>query len=222
MGYLGVHYLSADSQTDLIMAFESALTFFIAIFIFGITPGPGVFAILAKSMIEGPKRCIMLALGMTISDIIYLTLACLGLAAIAEHWGGLFTLIRWLGAAYLIWLGVKLFTSKPEPTTSTSSVNKRSSLEFIQGFLISVSNPKVILFYIAFLPTFMDLSVLNSRDIALAGLLTLVALMLGLMLIAICAHWASARFNSHQAVKRLNQSAGGIMIGAGVYLVARN
>ncbi|WP_290702183.1 LysE family translocator [Amphritea sp.] len=204
------------------MSFESALTFFIAIFIFGITPGPGVFAILAKSIIEGPRRCIMLALGMTISDIVYLTLACLGLAAIAEHWGGLFTLIRWLGAAYLIWLGLKLFTSKPDLKTSAPMVNKRSSLEFVQGFLISASNPKVILFYMAFLPTFMDLTVLNSGDIALAATLTLFALMLGLMLIAFCAHWASARLRSKQAAKRLNQSAGVIMMGAGVYLAARN
>lgn len=204
------------------MSFESAITFFLAIFIFGITPGPGVFAILAKSMIEGPRRCIMLALGMTISDIVYLTLACLGLAAIAEHWGGLFTLIRWLGAAYLIWLGFKLFTSKPDPHTSVPLVKKRSSLEFIQGFLISASNPKVILFYMAFLPTFMDLTVLESKDIALAATLTLVALMLGLMLIAFCAHWASAKLSSNHAAKRLNQSAGMIMMGAGVYLAARS
>ncbi|MDX2422002.1 MAG: LysE family transporter, partial [Amphritea sp.] len=67
------------------MSFESAITFFIAIFIFGITPGPGVFAILAKAMVEGSRRCFMLALGMVLSDILYLTLACLGLATIAER-----------------------------------------------------------------------------------------------------------------------------------------
>jgi len=204
------------------MSFESAITFFIAIFIFGITPGPGVFAILAKAMVEGTSRCFMLALGMTCSDIIYLTLACLGLATIAEHWSGLFTLIRWIGAAYLIWLGIKLFTSKPSVDNSAPAAGKRSSMEFIQGFLISASNPKVILFYIAFLPTFMDLKALDNNDIALAAGLTLFALMLGLMLIAFCAHWASKRLQSPTAIKRLNQTAGSIMMGAGVYLVSRN
>ncbi|GGK77828.1 lysine transporter LysE [Amphritea balenae] len=198
------------------------MTFFIAIFIFGITPGPGVFAVLAKAMIEGGHRCFMLALGMVVSDIIYLILACLGLATIAEHWGGLFTVIRWVGAAYLIYLGYKIFTSKPEVDATTARINKRSSLEFVQGFLISASNPKVILFYIAFLPTFMDLTILSSSDIALAAGLTMVALMLGLMLIAYGSHWASARLQSERAVKRLNQSAGGIMMGAGVYLASRN
>lgn len=204
------------------MTFESAVTFFIAIFIFGITPGPGVFAILAKAMVEGTQRCLMLAFGMVVSDIIYLLLACLGLATIAEHWGGLFTVIRWVGAAYLIYLGYKIFTSKPETGAATTSINKRSSLEFVQGFLISASNPKVILFYIAFLPTFMDLTILTTRDVALAAILTMIALMLGLTLIAYCAHWASAKLRTEKAVKRLNRSAGSIMMGAGVYLASRS
>lgn len=204
------------------MSIESAISFFIAIFIFGITPGPGVFAILAKAMVEGARRCTLLALGMVISDIVYLILACLGLAAIAEHWGGLFTVIRWAGAAYLIYLGVKLFTTKPQIDVAAAQSANRASLEFAQGFLISASNPKVILFYIAFLPTFMDLTVLSSADIALAVALTLIALMAGLMLIAYAAHWASAKLQSEQSVKRLNQTAGGIMIGAGAYLAARS
>jgi len=204
------------------MTFESAVTFFIAIFIFGITPGPGVFAILAKAMVEGTQRCFMLAFGMVVSDIIYLLLACLGLATIAEHWGGLFTVIRWVGAAYLIYLGYKIFTSKPETDATTNSINKRSSLEFVQGFLISASNPKVILFYIAFLPTFMDLTILTTRDVALAAILTMIALMLGLTLIAYCAHWASAKLRTEKAVNQLNRSAGSIMMGAGVYLASRN
>ncbi len=204
------------------MSIESAISFFIALFIFGVTPGPGVFAMLAKAMTEGPRRCFMLALGMAISDILYLLLACLGLATIAEHWSGLFTLIRWAGAAYLIYLGYKLFTALPADTTSATSQRRGAMREFIQGFLISASNPKVILFYIAFLPTFMDLTVLTQRDILLAMGLTLLALMLGLMLIAFGAHWASAKLRSPKAVRRLNQGAGGIMVGAGVFLAARS
>jgi len=204
------------------MSIEGAITFFIAIFIFGITPGPGVFAILAKGMVEGAQRCYLLALGMVISDIIYLLLACLGLATIAEHWSGLFTLIRWIGAAYLIYLGYRIFTSKPGNTAATQTINSRTSQEFLLGFLISASNPKVILFYIAFLPTFMDLTILTAQDILVAITLTFGALMLGLMLIAYCAHWASAKFSSERATRRLNQGAGSIMIGAGVFLATRD
>ena len=205
------------------MSFESALTFFIAIFIFGITPGPGVFAILARGMMFGTRSCLPLSVGMIASDIIYLILACLGLAAVAEHWGGLFTVIRYAGAAYLLYLGYKMFTSKPDLSQQDNGGSEQGIVAgFIQGFLISASNPKVILFYIAFLPTFMDLTVLTARDIGLAAVLTFFALLAGLMLIAAFAAWASKMLRSERSVNRLNKSAGGIMMSAGAYLALKS
>ncbi len=206
------------------MSLESAITFFIAIFIFGITPGPGVFALLARALVSGAASCFPLALGMAISDIVYLVLACFGLAAIAHHWEFAFTLIRFAGAAYLLYLGYRLFTTPVSTETTTAATTGRAHFgsSFVQGFLISASNPKVILFYIAFLPTFMDMTVLSGEDIVLASVLTLIALMLGLMLIAIGAATARRYIQSQQAMKRLNQSAGAIMAGAGVYLASRS
>ncbi|WP_157938714.1 LysE family translocator, partial [Vibrio splendidus] len=80
------------------------------------------------------------------------------------------------------------------------------------------SNPKVILFYISFLPTFVDLTVLRSQDIVLVSVLAAVALMSGLMLIAMGAGRMASLLKTPRAHKRLNQSAGGIMIAAGSYL----
>lgn len=204
------------------MSAESALTFFIAILIFAVTPGPGVFAIIARALTRGAANCFLLALGMTISDILYLIAACYGLAALAEHWSEAFTLIRILGAAYLCYLGWKMWTAPLNMDTLDQPESKTGmTLSFVQGFLISASNPKVILFYIAFLPTFIDLGSLSGRDIALASGLTLVALMLGLMLIAHFAAKARRWFRSEVAVRRLNRSAGSIMVAAGTYLIAR-
>ncbi|MFD2229554.1 LysE family translocator [Alkalimarinus sediminis] len=205
------------------MSTESAFTFFIAIFLFGITPGPGVFAILARALVSGSASCFSLALGMAISDIVYLILACYGLAAIAHSWGELFTVIQYLGAAYLFFLGYKIWQAPVD--TGVENINhqrSKSSLSFLQGFLISASNPKVILFYIAFLPTFLDVSKLSTSDIMLVSLLTLVGLMLGLMLIAFSASHAKRYFRSEKSMKRLNRSAGAIMAGAGFYLIARD
>ncbi len=205
------------------MTFESAISFFIAVLIFGVTPGPGVFAILARALMNGTRSCTLLALGMTISDILYLIAACLGLAAIATHWGELFTVIRIVGAAYLIYLGWKMWTAPVDLDQEESNLSRSGmAASFVQGFLISASNPKVILFYIAFLPTFMDLTVLSSADIVLASVLTLVALMIGLMAIALFAARARSWFRSERAMKRLNRSAGSIMAGAGAYLALRN
>ncbi len=205
------------------MTFESGLAFFIAIIIFSVTPGPGVFVLLARTMTQGAWSCFSLALGMGISDIIYLVLSCFGLAAIAEHWGGFFTVIRILGAAYLIYLGWKMWKDRSHLVNESKSNTPRSEfMSFIQGFLTSASNPKVILFYIAFLPTFMDLTILTGKDIAVASLLCLSGSMIGLMAIAFSAAWARNYFRSERAMTGLNRIAGSIMMLAGVYIGTRS
>ena len=202
------------------MTLESAIIFFITLIIFSITPGPGVFAILAKSISEGVRPCISLALGMAISDVVYLILACYGLSTIAEQWGSVFTLVRILGAIYLIYLGWKIWHNRAQ-YIERDSANKNLA-GFIPGFLISASNPKVILFYIAFLPSFMDLAKLSVNDILLVSFLTLIGITTGLMLIAFSAAWARKFFRSEKAMTGLNRVAGTIMISAGVYLGTRH
>ncbi len=204
------------------MSLEAAITFTIAIFIFGITPGPGIFAILARALNTGAKACFPLSLGMAVSDVIYLILATFGLAAIAENYGGIFTAIRFVGAAYLMYLGWKMWTAKVDVEMQKNNVGASSWLSsFIQGFLISASNPKVILFYIAFLPTFIDLTKLSVSDIVMVSGLTLFALMVGLMLVAVMASSVRKYLKSQRALQRLNRTAGSIMIGAGLFLVSR-
>ncbi|MGB0941642.1 MAG: LysE family translocator [Marinomonas sp.] len=205
------------------MTLESGITFFIAIFIFGITPGPGIFAILAKSMTQGARSCTWLSVGMVISDICYLVMACFGLAGLAYAWEEVFLIIRVLGGAYLVYLGWKMWTSVPalaqelsNPDLKVKQQDKLSS--FIQGFMISASNPKVILFYIAFLPTFMDVTQLGTQDIVIASLLTFVALMSGLTLIALMAAQARKHLNSPKSLKLVNRTAGSIMATAGLYV----
>ena len=202
------------------MSFESALSFLVIIFIFAITPGPGVFALLARSLASGARPCISLAFGMAISDMVYLLLACYGLAVIAERWAGLFLVIRVIGALYLLYLGWKLWRAPIEASFEQNSAKDDFSVSkgFLQGFLISASNPKVIFFYIAFLPTILDLNSLTASDIALASILTLIGLMAGLMLIAVSAASARRFFTSKRAVQGLNRTSGGIMMGAGFYL----
>ena len=205
------------------MSFESGLSFLIAVFIFGITPGPGVFAILARALIHGARSCLALSIGMIISDIVYLIAACFGLAAIATHYGEVFFVIRIVGALYLLYLGYKMWTAPVNFDLDNADQKQLSKrMGFLQGFLISASNPKVILFYIAFLPTFMDLTVLSGTDIAIASVLTFVGLLAGLMLIATFAARARIWFQSERAVKGLNRSAGSLMIGAAAYLAGRS
>ncbi|EGU36745.1 LysE family translocator [Vibrio scophthalmi] len=206
------------------MSLESAITFFIAMFIFGITPGPGIFAILARAIVYGPRKCLMLATGIITSDLVYLNLACFGLATIADNWSNVFLLVRYLGAAYLIYLGYKMFRALPEhlkgDALSEPTQDKVAGplANFTQGFLISASNPKVILFYISFLPTFIDLTVLQARDVFLVSMLSSIALMSAIMLVALGASVVAKKLTTPNSQKRLNQGAGAVMIAAGSYL----
>ena len=204
------------------MSFESALSFFVAIFIFGITPGPGIFAILARALLHGSRSCIALSLGMIISDIMYLIAACLGLAAIANHWSDVFLVVRIAGALYLFYLGYLMWTAPTNLSLNEPRNRISKRMGILQGFLISASNPKVILFYIAFLPTFMDLHMLSGSDIALASGLAFIGLFAGLMLIALFASKARYWFQSERTMKSLNRSAGTLMIGAAGYLASRH
>ena len=217
---LALGSISCCNEFGIIMTIESSVTFLLAIFIFGITPGPGVFAILSRALLSGASTCFSLALGMTVSDIIYLILACFGLAALAVHWSDAFTVVRFVGACYLIYLGVNMWRSARQKNHHGMSLKVKSSRSFLQGFIISASNPKVILFYIAFLPTFMDLSALSTGDMILAASLTLIGLMAGLMMIAIGASTARRFINSQSGQKNLNRASGSIMIGAGAYLAS--
>jgi threonine/homoserine/homoserine lactone efflux protein len=208
------------------MSLEASITFFIAIFIFAITPGPGTFALLARALVSGAWACLPMTLGIIASDIIYLVLSTFGLATIAENYGGVFTAIRFIGAGYLIYLGWKMWTADVETSfkvdeNQNTSKRKNWLSGLTQGFLISASNPKVILFYIAFLPTFIDLTVLKTNDIVQLSVLTFFALLAGLMLIAVGASSVRGYLKSQKAVRRLNRTAGGIMVGAGLFLVSR-
>ncbi|EGU34497.1 putative threonine efflux protein [Vibrio sp. N418] len=166
----------------------------------------------------------MLATGIITSDLVYLNLACFGLATIADNWSNVFLLVRYLGAAYLIYLGYKMFRALPEHlegdalSKPTQDKVAEPLANFTQGFLISASNPKVILFYISFLPTFIDLTVLQARDVFLVSLLSSIALMSAIMLVALGASVVAKKLTTPNSQKRLNQGAGAVMIVAGSYL----
>lgn len=203
------------------MTFETALSFFMAMLIFSITPGPGVFAIISRALLYGSKNCIGLTLGMIMSDVIYLLLACFGLAAIADNWATLFDIIRYIGAAYLIFLGWKLINAQLDPSDLETGYTPVQSAFFsgiIQGFLISASNPKVILFYISFLPSFMNLTLLSYTDIVIVSMIASLALFIGVMGVALGAARLSKLIKTPKAYRTLNFSSGSIMIFAGSYL----
>ena len=132
-----------------------SLTF--ATFVYAISPGPGLFAVLAISTRYGPIPAIWLSLGHTIGDIIYVALAMLTLTVLSDVISNSMHYVKILGASYLIYIGYQQWRSKGISFEQSSQKNSTLKL-LIAGFVVGVTNPKTIIFYLSFLPIFIDLN----------------------------------------------------------------
>ncbi|RLA11464.1 MAG: LysE family translocator [Gammaproteobacteria bacterium] len=203
------------------MTILSILGLAAAMFILAITPGPGVFATVSKALSSGFKHAVPVVIGIVVGDLIFLLLAIYGLSVIAETFGNLFTTIKYLGGGYLIWLGIKLWRSNPVKPEITESKSQAGKYSFLGGLSITLGNPKVILFYLGFLPTFVDLNMLSSIDVAIVA--SVVSLVLGSVMLfyAFTASRARRLFKSEGAQNKMNKTAGSVMIGTGVILLSK-
>lgn len=211
------------------MDVKSLLIFGIALAIAAGIPGPGVIAVVSCAIGRGLKSALILTCGMVIGDLVYFTAAILGLAALAHSMGELFFIVKLLGAAYLIWLGVKLWRAKIAPQadlqatsplstpTSIAIQRKRGHLGTLLGGLgVTLGNPKTIAFYAGLLPTFIDLQHLTlPTAVAMVGIVVLVV---GGIIGAYAMAAAQARgiLGNRRYLKIVNRTAGTMMIGAGV------
>lgn len=202
------------------MALEQYLTFTIAMMIYVVTPGPGIMAVVARSLADGMSATIPHIMGIVVGNMFYLLASIYGLAWIAQQMGQTFLLIKLLGGAYLIYLGIKLWRSSGEITALRDRQPKTVVATFFTGLMITASNPKAILFYLAILPAVLDIGALNLQTLApvmIINSLVLVAIVGGYSAIA-----AKIRklFTDSNAMKKLNKGAGSVMIAAGLGIAA--
>jgi len=191
--------------------------------VLGASPGPGVFATTARAMASGFRPALAVIWGIVLGDIIFLMFAAFGLSMVARVLGNLFFIVKICGGAYLIWLGIKIWLQKPERVQSHQNSMARSNWgNFVSGLVITLSNPKVILFYCGFLPTFLDLSALTIIDLALVVAIITLVLSGVLTTYAYLASRARKLFTNERAVKRLHRAAGGVMVAAGVAIAVRS
>lgn len=198
------------------------LTFILANSIFVLTPGPGVFAAIAKGMAQGARPVLPLAVGMALGDTVYMFFSAYGLSVIATNFGLLFSLIRYVGAAYLLYLAWKLWTTKPQTEQPQTAPRKRDSLSgFISGFLISISNPKVILFYISLLPSFFPVTTLGDVDIVIICTIVFVVVTTWIMAYGVIAGYAQKQLRNPTSRLRFNRASATLMGAAGAWLLAK-
>jgi homoserine/homoserine lactone efflux protein len=129
------------------------IAFILAATAFTIVPGPTVTVIIANSLKYGARAGLLIVLGTQAGIFIWLAIAALGLDAAIQVMGVWFDLVRYVGAAYLIWLGIKLFRSKGDLAIATERARPYGSF-FLQGLMVIISNPKMLVLYGALIPPF--------------------------------------------------------------------
>ncbi|GLQ33538.1 LysE family translocator [Litoribrevibacter albus] len=184
-------------------------------------PGPGVFATVARALSSGFGHASVVVLGIVSGDLVFLLMAVFGLAVMAEALGSFFTIVKYVGAAYLIWLGIKLWRTKPEAVNIDGVKENSWMANYLSGLFITLSNPKVIIFYLGMLPTFVNLTDLGAMDVFLVA--TVISVVLGCVMLgyAYLASKARKAFQNPDAEKRMNRIGGGIMVATGSVLATK-
>ncbi|MCD8552780.1 LysE family translocator [Seleniivibrio sp.] len=198
------------------MTIQTSIAFVLAMSLFVASPGPGALGVVAESMRNGLKSAAYFILGMIAGDMVYLVFAIFGLAAVASVMGEAFMYIRIAGGVYLLYLGIKLLFSKEQKTQKPALPSGKG--RFFGGFFITITNPKVIIFYCGFLPNFMDLTKLSLGDAMITAVLVAFVISCVMGIYAYAAH-RTGRFISGKGGRNLNRAAGAALIGTGSFLI---
>ena len=201
------------------MDFTTLISLSIAAFIFGISPGPGTLAALSISTTRGLRSGLILSAGEAVGDITYLTLAILSLGYLAQILEPAMTVVRWLGAGYLIYLGISQFRLASLNINSNTPSSKNLIRLFFMGFLIGGTNPKVILFYLSFIPLFIDLSNIELTTGLQIASTVYVSVFASLVVVCIAGNQIKSWINKPRSIKILNRITGTMMIFVGLLLV---
>lgn len=202
------------------MDFVTLLAFTFAYSIAVLVPGPGVAAVVARALGGGFWGAVPMVIGILAGDILYFVFAVFGLAAVAAWLGPVFALVRYLGAAYLLYIAWTFWRARPgaEQMAPRSESWGRT---FLSGLALTMGNPKTIVFYLAILPTVVPLDRVGPA--AFAELLLVVVVVLLAIGFGYAALAASARefFRSGRAMRRLNRTAAAIMAAAAAAVIVR-
>ena len=186
-----------------------------------IVPSVSVLAVTARAAAFGFIHGVFTAAGIVVADIGFILVAVYGLALIAELMGDQFRLIQYLGAAYLIWLGISLWRSRAKARSADDLRQSSLLSSFLTGFLITIGDQKAILFYLGFFPAFIDLSTITPADTLIIILIAIVGVGGAKLVYAFLADRASLLLRDSRALHGINMLAACVMIAVGIALLLK-
>lgn len=202
------------------MPFETWLAFSAASVALLLIPGPTILLVISYALGQGWRVALPIAAGVALGDFTAMTLSMLGIGALLLASASVFTVLKWCGAAYLIWLGVKLFRAGGtlEARANTEATSRIRMLT--HAWLITALNPKSITFFVAFLPLFLNAKAPLLPQMIIFETTFLVLAFLNAFGYALVASRARALFRNPHAIRVFNRTGGALLIGAGIATVA--
>ncbi|MCV9938030.1 LysE family translocator [Boseaceae bacterium BT-24-1] len=185
------------------------------------SPGPGIAAIVARSLSTGFRRAVPFVLGIAAGDLVWLTFSVLGLSVLMQNFHGLFLVIKYAGCAYLIYLAWKLWTAPVKSLEDQPAMRGEGVRLFLGGVALTLGNPKVMVFFVSILPLIVDLQAITPLAFVEVAVLTMLIINTTLLGYAFAADRARRLVASPRTMRRINRVTGGVMAGAAAAIAAR-
>jgi threonine/homoserine/homoserine lactone efflux protein len=198
------------------------LTLTATVAVAAITPGPAVTAIVARAISDGARPAMAINAGVVTGDLLFFTLAAAGMTAAAKSLGEFFTILQYLGAAYLLWQGVTLWRARPRVTVDGNPGHEAHFWRnYGAGLLLMFGHVQAMLFYAALLPGFVNLARLTVRDFALLAAMLIVVIGGVNAAYALAASRARGFFADARAQRTIRRIAAMLMLLAAALVATR-
>lgn len=204
------------------MTLSTVATYALALFVVALIPGPGITALVARALGTTFTESLAMAVGISLGDLVFLTAVVLGLSVVAQTFGFIFLVIKYAGAAYLAWMAYKIWTSGIV-RTDIKVANRASTFQaLMSGLFVTLGNPKAMLFYLALVPTIVDITKVTFSDYVILILVSMgVLLIVTIPYIALAAK-ARDLLRHPAALKRLNRASATFLAGTAGYIAIRS
>ena len=196
------------------MELANFVTYAVALAIAAAIPGPGIIALVARALGSGFRPTLPMLFGLAVGDVVYLLAAVLGLAWVASTFGTVFLVLKYAGAAYLVWMAWTFWHAGVTAEDIESRKAQGPFASAMAGLLVTLGNPKTIIFYLALLPNLFDLATVTAGDLAILIAVTFAVLFVVMVPYIALAGRARMLMRSPRALKTMNRFAATFLGGA--------
>lgn len=198
------------------MSFETWLAFAAASTVLIIIPGPTILLVVSYALGKGWRSALPMAIGVALGDCVAMTFSIVGLGALLSASATLYTALKWIGAAYLIWLGIKLWRAGGTLETKGIASDASPLKMLLHAFIVTALNPKGLTFFVAFLPQFIDPQADFWRQMLIFEATFISIAFVNALSYALLASRARRFVRSEKWMIVINRSGGSLLMGAGL------